>query len=114
MTTITKELTVTEKNETMFAPKAGAIEIDECDCFKPVAKVVRKPRFVALGTALANQPVIVNPVDIDTSEAAMMAADLAALQAGVVEPIATMDAETLDAIEDEKIGELFSTAPYLY
>lgn len=98
----------------MWMEKEIVCEDDGDICFKPVAKVVRKPHFIALGTALANQPVIVNPVDIDTSEAAMMAADLMALRAGVVEPVVTIDEATLDAIDDEVIGEQFSTAPYLF
>ena len=111
MTVATKELTVEEKAEALFVSRAEAIEVDDMDCFKPVAKP-RRPRFIALGTALANQPVIVNPVDIDTSEAAMMLADLAALQSGVVEPIVRLIAEQLDEIESERPGAEISTQPW--
>ena len=98
----------------MWMEKEIVCEDDGDICFKPVAKVVRKPRFIALDTALANQPVIVSPVDIDTSEAAMMVADLMALRTGEVEPVVTMDTETLNAIESEVIGAEFSTMPYSF
>ena len=111
MTVATKELTVTEKNEALFAPKAEAIRVGDDDCFAPVSP--RKPvkRILALGTALASQPIVIKTV---ADELDAMAADLATLQAGLVEPIIVMSAETLDAIESEAIGETFSTQPFLY
>lgn len=111
MTTITRELTVEEKSIAMIAPKAEAIRVGDDDLFAPVPP--RKPvkRILALGTTLVGQPVVIRPV-VDELDA--MAADLATLQAGLVEPIIVMSAETLDAIESEAIGETFSTQPFLY
>ena len=95
MTTITKELTVTEKNEALFVERVIDYLDDGDICFAPVAKkVVRKPIAIA--------------------EADIMNEALDMLQSGDVEPVVTMDAETLDAIESEAIGEAFSTQPYLY
>ncbi len=47
-------------------------------------------------------------------ELAAMDADLAALRAQVVEPVARLTPEQLQEIEDERIGEDFSTHPFAY
>jgi len=47
-------------------------------------------------------------------ELAAMDADLAALRAQVVEPVAKMTPKQLQEIEDERIGEDFSTHPFAY
>ena len=110
MPVATKELTVEEKSCAMPAPKAEAIRVGDDELFAPVpARKSVKP--LAFGTALAGQPIVIKPV---ATELDAMAADLTALRAGEVAPIATMNAETLTAIEDEHIGAEHSIAPYLY
>ena len=94
MTTITKELTVTEKNEALFVERVIDYLDDGDILFAPVP-----PRK------------LVKPA---VNELDAMAADLAALQAGVVEPIVTTSESVLNAIEDEHIGEKFSTQPFLF
>ena len=109
MTTITRELTVEEKSIAMIAPKAEAIRVGDDDLFAPVPP--RKPvkRILALGTTLVGQPVVIRPV-VDELDA--MAADLATLQAGLVEPVVRLTSEQLDEIESERPGEEISTRPW--
>ena len=111
MTTITRELTVEQKSCAMIAPKAEAIRVGDDDCFAPIAPRNPVRRILALGTALAGQPVVIKTV---ANELDAMAADLMALRAGVVEPVVTIDEATLNTVEDEHIGEAFSTQPFLY
>ena len=108
-----------DHSNAMWVEREPAIEVDDCDCFAPVRKWEKPVHItpVELGEILVE---IVKPGSTVAffapvvSELDAMAADLALLQAGDVEPVVTMDAETLDAIESEAIGEAFSTQPYLY
>lgn len=50
----------------------------------------------------------------EPDELALMAADLDALRLGLVKPLAYLDTETLEAIEDEPVGVEFCTRPYLF
>ena len=111
MNTVIRELTVEEKSSAMIAPKAEAIRVGDDDLFAPVAP--RKPvKPFALGTTLAGKPIVIKSVAVTELDA--MSADLAKLQAGLVEPVVRLTSEQLDEIESERPGEDFSTQPFLY
>lgn len=50
--------------------------------------------------------------DVDPDE--VFSAALSDLRSGLVEPIVRLTSEQMDAIEDERPGEDYSTHPYLY
>lgn len=108
-------------------------EDDNDILFKPTAPAKKPaPRIVAIGALLngaaksemvadaamngGKDGVIMLPEfnAVYVGELEAMAADLAELRAGLVEPVASVSDDRLEEIEAEHIGQEFSTRPWEY